>query len=60
VKISYSTALRGKRQAVYDLKGSAEDSYKDINCYLYKLKKVNEGTVTYLKLDESGNSNTYS
>ena len=54
VKISYSTALRGKRQPVCDLKGSAEDSYKDINCYLYMLKKVNEGTVTYLKLDESG------
>jgi len=54
VKISYSIALRGKRQAVCDLKGSAEDSYKDINCYLYMLKKVNEGTVTYLKLDESG------
>jgi len=54
VKISYSTALRGKRQVVCDLKGSAEDSYKDINCYLYMLKKVNEGTITYLKLDESG------
>ncbi|KAG7572656.1 Zinc finger SWIM-type [Arabidopsis suecica] len=52
VKISYSTALRGKRQAICDLKGSAEDSYKDINCYLYMLKKVNEGTITYLKLDE--------
>ncbi|KAG7579285.1 Transposase MuDR plant [Arabidopsis thaliana x Arabidopsis arenosa] len=52
VKISYSTALRGKRQAICDLKGSAEDSYKDINCYLYMLKKVNEGTIIYLKLDE--------
>ncbi|KAG7583758.1 Transposase MuDR plant [Arabidopsis suecica] len=52
VKISYSTALRGKRQAICDLKGSAEDSYKDINCYLYMLKKVNEGIITYLKLDE--------
>jgi len=54
VKISYSTALRGKRQAVCDLKGSAEDSYKDINCYLYMLKRANEGTITYLKLDERG------
>ncbi|CAE5981183.1 unnamed protein product [Arabidopsis arenosa] len=40
VKISYSTALREKRQAICDLKGSAEDSYKDINCYLYMLKKL--------------------
>jgi len=53
VKISYSTALRGKRQVICDFEGSAEDSYKDINCYLYMLKKVNEGTITYLKLDES-------
>ncbi|KAL9840729.1 putative transposase, MuDR, plant, Zinc finger, SWIM-type, MULE transposase [Arabidopsis thaliana] len=53
VKVSYSTTLRGKYHAIYDLKGSPEESYKDINCYLYMLKKVNDGTVTYLKLDEN-------
>ena len=53
VKVSYLTALREKYHAIYDLKGSPEESYKDINCYLYMLKKVNAGTVTYLKLDEN-------
>jgi len=53
VKVSYSTTLRGKYHAIYDLKGSPEERYKDINCYLYMLKKVNDGTFTYLKLDEN-------
>ena len=53
VKVSYSTVLRGKYHADCDLKGSPEESYKDIKCYFYMLKKVNDGTVTYLKMDEN-------
>ncbi|XP_019094547.1 PREDICTED: uncharacterized protein LOC109129951 [Camelina sativa] len=41
VDISYSTALRGKNQAVTDLKGSPEESYKMLRCYLHMLEKVN-------------------
>jgi len=53
VKVSYSTTLRGNYNAICDLKGSPEESYKDINSYLYMLKKVNDGIITYLKLDEN-------
>ncbi|XP_048605620.1 protein FAR1-RELATED SEQUENCE 5-like [Brassica napus] len=54
VTLSYSTALRGKNLAVCDRRGSPEDSYKMMNCYLYVLEQVNPGTKTSLKLDEAG------
>ncbi|XP_019086251.1 PREDICTED: uncharacterized protein LOC109126835 [Camelina sativa] len=41
VDISYSTALRGKKQVVTDLKGSPDESYKILRCYLHMLEKVN-------------------
>ena len=53
VKISYSTTLMRKYHAVCDLKDSPKKSYKDINSYLYMLKNVNDGTITYLKLDQN-------
>ncbi|XP_013624503.1 PREDICTED: uncharacterized protein LOC106330608 [Brassica oleracea var. oleracea] len=54
VTLSYSTALREKNLAVCDRRGSPEDSYKMMNCYLYVLEQVNPGTKTSLKLDEAG------
>ncbi|XP_010451597.1 PREDICTED: uncharacterized protein LOC104733742 [Camelina sativa] len=53
VDISYSTALRGKNQAVTDLKGSPEESYKMLRCYLHMLEKVNHGTRSYVHCDEN-------
>ncbi|XP_010468591.1 PREDICTED: uncharacterized protein LOC104748685 [Camelina sativa] len=52
VNISYSTTLRGKNQAITDLRGSSEDSYKMLYCYLHMLEKVNEGIITRVELDE--------
>ncbi|CAA7057447.1 unnamed protein product [Microthlaspi erraticum] len=43
VKISYSTALRGKNRHAYDLRGDPGESYKKLYCYLHMLEKVNEG-----------------
>ncbi|XP_010507266.1 PREDICTED: uncharacterized protein LOC104783862 [Camelina sativa] len=53
VDISYSTALRGKNQAVTDLKGSPEESYKMLRCYLHMLEKVNHGTRSYVHCNEN-------
>ncbi|XP_023641958.1 uncharacterized protein LOC111831561 [Capsella rubella] len=53
LSVSYSTALRGKVKAVSDLRGTAEESYKMLPCYLHMLEKVNQGTRTYLHLDEN-------
>ncbi|CAA7048597.1 unnamed protein product [Microthlaspi erraticum] len=54
LRISYSTALRGKNHHVFNLRGSAEDSYKKLYCYLHMLEEVNSGTVTSVKLDHEG------
>ncbi|XP_023644236.1 uncharacterized protein LOC111832131 [Capsella rubella] len=53
LSVSYSTALRGKDKAVSNLRGTAEESYKMLPCYLHMLEKVNQGTRTYLHLDEN-------
>lgn len=37
VKISYSTALRGKHEAVIVLRDNSDESYKMLYCYLYML-----------------------
>lgn len=49
---SYSTALRGKKQHVKDVRGSPETSYKLLFSYLHMLKVVNPGTITSVELDE--------
>ncbi|XP_024006433.1 uncharacterized protein LOC112082944 [Eutrema salsugineum] len=52
VKVSYSTAWRGKRAAANDVRGSPEESYQLLHSYLYMLEYMNPGTRTYVKLDE--------
>ncbi|XP_024013049.1 protein FAR-RED ELONGATED HYPOCOTYL 3-like [Eutrema salsugineum] len=51
VNVSYSTALRGKKLAISEVRGSPEESYRKLYCYLYMLQLVNPGTVTSVKLD---------
>ncbi|XP_024015304.1 protein FAR1-RELATED SEQUENCE 3-like [Eutrema salsugineum] len=52
VKVSYSTAWRGKRAAANDVRGSPEESYQLLHSYLYMLEYMNPGTRTYVELDE--------
>ncbi|KAG7556797.1 MULE transposase N-terminal all-beta domain [Arabidopsis suecica] len=52
VKVSYSTANRGKKLAAYDLRGTPDDSYKMVYSYMHMLEKMNQGTVSYVELDE--------
>ncbi|XP_024015028.1 uncharacterized protein LOC112088890 [Eutrema salsugineum] len=51
VNVSYSTALRGKKLAISEVRGSPEESYRKLYCYLYMLQLVNPGTITSVKLD---------
>ncbi|KAL0796377.1 hypothetical protein Bca101_067754 [Brassica carinata] len=52
VEVSYTTCLRGKKQAVADLRGDPEKGYKILPAYLYMLEKVNPDTRTSLLLDK--------
>ncbi|XP_056841678.1 uncharacterized protein LOC130494876 [Raphanus sativus] len=52
VEVSYTTCLRGKKQAVADLRGDPEKGYKIFPAYLYMLEKVNPDTRTSLLLDK--------
>ncbi|CAA7043028.1 unnamed protein product [Microthlaspi erraticum] len=54
LSVSYSTALRGKRLAVNDVRGNPEEGYMMLYSYLYMLEKVNPGSVTSVKLDILG------
>ena len=40
VEVSYTTCLRGKNQAVADLRGDPEKGYKIFPSYLYMSEKV--------------------
>ncbi|CAA7027678.1 unnamed protein product [Microthlaspi erraticum] len=51
VKVSYSTALRGKHKAVNDVRGNPVEYFQLIHSYFYMLESVNPGTVTKVKLD---------
>lgn len=51
VSVSYSTALRGIKLAISEVRGSPEESYRRLYCYLYVLQMVNPGTVTSVKVD---------
>ncbi|XP_010424792.1 PREDICTED: protein FAR-RED ELONGATED HYPOCOTYL 3-like [Camelina sativa] len=51
LQLSYSTALRGKKQNVSDVRGSPEASYAKLYSYLHMLETVNPGTVTQVELD---------
>lgn len=51
VKVSYSTALRGKKQAIDDVHGNSEESYQMLYSYLYMLEKMNHGTKTRVEVD---------
>ncbi|XP_048605191.1 uncharacterized protein LOC125582489 [Brassica napus] len=53
VKVSYSTALRGKHQAVNDLRGNPEESFARLPSYLYMLERMNHDTITRLVVDET-------
>ena len=50
--VSYSTAIRGKKLAVSDIRACPEESFKMVYQYLYMLEKVNPGTKTSVVLDE--------
>jgi len=48
---SYATAWRGKKQHISDVRGSPEKNYTDLYSYLYMLKEVNLGTISYVEVD---------
>ncbi|XP_013646000.2 uncharacterized protein LOC106404364 [Brassica napus] len=52
VKVSYSTALRGKNKALSDLRGNQEESFARLPSYLYMLQRMNHDTITRLEVDE--------
>ena len=52
VEVSYTTCLRGKKQAIADMRGDPETGYKILPSYLYMLEKVNPDTRTSLVLDK--------
>ncbi|XP_048605098.1 uncharacterized protein LOC106436306 [Brassica napus] len=52
VKVSYSTALRGKNKALSDLRGNPEESFARLPSYLYMLQRMNPDTITRLEVDE--------
>ncbi|KAG7588865.1 MULE transposase domain [Arabidopsis suecica] len=49
---SYSTALRGKKQHVSDMRGNPEACYTMLFAYLHMLREMNSVTVTEMELDE--------
>ncbi|XP_024007296.1 uncharacterized protein LOC112083498 [Eutrema salsugineum] len=55
VNVSYSTALRGKKLAISQVRGSPEESFQRLHSYLCVLKLVNPGTVTSVKVDANNN-----
>ncbi|XP_010445859.1 PREDICTED: uncharacterized protein LOC104728599 [Camelina sativa] len=55
VKVSYSTAWRGKKQAASEVRGSLEESYKMLYSYMHMLEVVNPETVSCVELDEKNN-----
>ncbi|XP_024014480.1 protein FAR-RED ELONGATED HYPOCOTYL 3-like [Eutrema salsugineum] len=57
VNVSYSTALRGKKLAISQVRGSSEESFQRLHSYLYVLKLVNPGTVTNVKVDGNNKFN---
>uniref|UniRef100_A0A1J3JSW9 Transposase MuDR plant domain-containing protein n=1 Tax=Noccaea caerulescens TaxID=107243 RepID=A0A1J3JSW9_NOCCA len=46
VTVSYSTALRGKKLHVSDVRGTPEEDYRMLFSYLYMLEQENPGTKT--------------
>nr|VDD60646.1 unnamed protein product [Brassica oleracea] len=48
VTISYSTTLRGKNLAIYELCGRSEESYKMLYSYLYMLEQLHGFTLSPL------------
>ncbi|CAA7058408.1 unnamed protein product [Microthlaspi erraticum] len=51
VNVSYSTALRGKKLHVSDVRGTPEEGYKMLFSYLYMLEQENPGSKTNVQLD---------
>ncbi|XP_010501852.1 PREDICTED: uncharacterized protein LOC104779165 [Camelina sativa] len=52
VKVSYSTAWRGKKEDENDVRGSDEENYKILHSYLHMLEIVNPRTISFVELDE--------
>ncbi|XP_056848862.1 uncharacterized protein LOC130499001 [Raphanus sativus] len=53
VEVSYTTCLRGKKQAVADIRGDPEKGYIILPAYLYMLEKANPDTKTSLVVDKN-------
>ncbi|XP_056858139.1 uncharacterized protein LOC108834492 [Raphanus sativus] len=52
VAVSYTTAWRAKREAANEVRGSPEESFTLLNCYLHMLKEKNIGTRSSVVVDE--------
>ncbi|XP_056852005.1 protein FAR1-RELATED SEQUENCE 4-like [Raphanus sativus] len=52
VQVSYTTAYRGKRLAANKVRGTPEESYSLLYCYMHVLEQVNPDTITRVVVDE--------
>ena len=52
VEVSYTTAYRGRRLAANKVRGTPEESYSLLYCYMHMLEQVNPDTITRVVVDE--------
>ena len=52
VKVSYTAAWRGKREAANEVRGSPEESFTLLHCYMHMLEQTNIATRTLVEVDE--------
>ncbi|XP_048624209.1 uncharacterized protein LOC106406498 [Brassica napus] len=53
VHVSYTSAWRGKREAANEVRGSPEESFTLLYCYMHMLEQTNIGTRTRVVVDEA-------
>jgi len=52
VKVSYTAARRGKREAANEVRESPEESFTLLHCYMHMLEQTNIATRTLVEMDE--------
>ncbi|KAL5565461.1 hypothetical protein UlMin_028625 [Ulmus minor] len=52
VNMSYEKAWRARVESLDDIRGSSEDSFRLLPCYLHALENQNPGTITRIEKDE--------
>ena len=52
MEVSYTTAYRGRRLAANKVRGTPQESYSLLYCYMHMLEQVNPDTITRVVVDE--------